>query len=268
MSAGKAVITVLLLGLLLGLLLLLKMNFYFYGLFLFFYLLWRFFWGETVLNTKTMIIIVCLVVAGGGIFGAVRWVDSAINDHAKKERMFEAREMYAEKMFKPSTPLEKKFAYLQMKDRGVSLMTVLQHGRWGEKSFRSSFGEYGYMTVAASYRYYDMVRYVGLALLLIASASIVIRGGWEGRSLLLISLGCGVLLMGMTLYHAWTVDFQAQGRYFLPIVGMLSILIYHMRDSLANMPNLLLVGLLYTLSIYSFVFVALAGIGKYSFALG
>jgi hypothetical protein len=169
--------------------------------------------------------------------------------------------MYAEKMFKPSTPLDKKFAYLQMKDRGVSLRTVLQHHRWGEKSFRSSFGEYGYMTVAGSYQYYDTVRYAGLALLIVGAALIIIRGGWEGMTLLGISLGCGLLLMGMALYHSWSGDFQAQGRYFLPIVGMLSVLTYHMRRSLAAMPTLLLAGLMYTLSLYSFVFVALAGLG-------
>lgn len=267
-SAEKAVVAVLGLSLLFGLLLLLKMNFYFYGLFLFCYFAWRLFFGSSTFSMQAVVIVCTVIIAGGAIFGTVRWVDSAVNEHAKKERLVEARELYAEKMFKPSTPLEKKFAYLQMKDRGVSLRTVLQHGRWGEKSFRSSFGEYGYMTVAASYRYYDIVRYAGLALLLVASAFIVIQGGWEGRSLLVISLGCSLLLMGTALYHSWSVDFQAQGRYFLPIVGMLSVLTYHMRHPLGNMYSLLLVGGMYALSVYSFVFVALAGIGKYSYALG
>lgn len=45
------------------------------------------------------------------------------------------------------------------------------------------------------------------------------------------------------------------------MAGMLYVLTYHMRRSLANMPTLLLAGVMYALSLYSFVFVALAGLG-------
>lgn len=256
------------LGILLGMLLLLKKNFYFFALFLFFYFLWRLFFGKSKLTMQALFSVLSVILVGGTMYGAVRMVDSAVNDHIKSEKVLEARELYAEKMFKPSTPLDQKYAYLQMKDRGVSLKKIVQNDRWGERLFRSSFGEYGYMTVAASFSYYNVVRYAGLAFLVVASAAIIIRGGWQGRSLLAITLANGLMLMAMILYHCWTVDFQAQGRYLLPTIGMLSVLTFHMRKALSNPPVLLLFCVMYGLSVYSFVFVGLAGLGKCVYALG
>ena len=69
-------------------------------------------------------------------------------------------------------------------------------------------------------------------------------------------------LMAAAFYVAWTIDFQAQGRYLLPIVGMVSILVYHLRDRLANPPCMFIATALFLLSVYSYIFVALAGIAK------
>lgn len=250
------------LGILLGLLLLSKMNFYFYGVFLFFYFVWRLLFKKTTLTKNNVFCILSVMIIGCSIYGGMRITDSYVNDFSKSEKYIEVREKYAEKMYKPSTPLDKKYAYLQMKDRGVSLRKIIDQNRWGEKSFRSSFGEYGHMTVAASYGYYDCVRYIGLLLVLAVCAAIIKNGGWEGGSLLAITLLCSFTLMAMALNKAWTVDFQPQGRYFLPIIGMLSVLSFQMRRHLANLPCLLLFCAMYSLSLYSFIFVALAGISR------
>lgn len=250
------------LGILLGLLLLSKMNFYFYGVFLFFYFVWRLLFKKTTLTKNNVFCILSVMIIGCSIYGGMRITDSYVNDFSKSEKYIEVREKYAEKMYKPSTPLDKKYAYLQMKDRGVSLRKIIDQNRWGEKSFRSSFGEYGHMTVAASYGYYDCVRYIVLLLVLAVCAAIIKNGGWEGGSLLAITLLCSFTLMAMALNKAWTVDFQPQGRYFLPIIGMLSVLSFQMRRHLANLPCLLLFCAMYSLSLYSFIFVALAGISR------
>lgn len=257
-----------LLGLLLGLFLLVKVNFYFFGIFLFFYFLWRLVFYKTILDRANIIRGVAVILMAVSVFAAVRLTDSWINDFNKKELILGAREAYAEKMFKPSTPLDKKYAYLQMKERGVRAGEIINQDRWGEKMFRSSFGEYGYMTVAASFGLYDCIRYVGLALLAVALIAVCISGGRQGATLMGITLVSALALMAMAFYHAWSVDFQAQGRYFLPIVGMLAIFSFEMRRSLANLPLAILVCVLYGLSLYSFIFVALAGIAQTTFALG
>jgi hypothetical protein len=172
-STSVPVLAILVLGFLLGLFLLLKLNFYLYGVFLFFYFVWRLVFKKTILARKNVYCIFTVALIGFSIFGVVRLTDSYINDFSKKEKYIEVREKYAHKMYKPSTPLDKKYAYLQMRDRGVSLAKILDPGRWGEKSFRSSFGEYGHMTVAASLSYYNCVRYIGLLLVLAICVAII-----------------------------------------------------------------------------------------------
>ena len=259
------VMTIAGLGILLGLLLLCKMNFYFFGLFLFFYFLWRLWLKKTVLNVQLFYRMAMVVLVGFSLFGAVRFAQDYVNDFDKAGKIYAARDVFADHMFKPSTPLEKKFYLLQMKERGVSLRYIIDNGRWGEKSFRSSFGEYGYMSVAASFGYYDLVRYSGLALLgLVVRSLLWYSGRGEAISLLLITLGCAVGLMGVALYHAWTVDFQAQGRYFLPIVGMVSIFFYHLRERFSHPLMVAGFSAIFLLSLYSFLLVGLSGIAKIS----
>ena len=253
---------------LLGVLLLLKPNFYFFGIYIFFYFVWRLVYKKTEFSTHVLIRVVLIALAGISVFVGIRIVDSSIHDFKKSERIMEAREKYADEMFKPSTPLDKKFAYLQMKERGVALDTILHGHNWGEKIFRTSFGEYGYTSVAASYGYYNFVHYLSLIVLVVITFFTIKNGGWEGLSLLSVTIGSAMLLMLAALYQAWAVDFQAQGRYLLPIVGMLSMFSYHMRQKLGNTPCVFVLSSMFMVSLYSFIFVALAGISKVTHALG
>lgn len=250
------------LGLLFGMLLLLKMNFYFFIVFLLLYFCWRLIFGKTKLTRKGLGYLLAVSLIGVFVFAVFRLTDSSINDFQKDAKILEAREQYADPMFKPSTPIDKKYAFLQMRDRGVSLRSMIDKGRWGEKTFRSAFGEYGYMTVAASFEYYDAVRLTGLLLLAAVVLSILIGRDWYSFGLLAITIGCTIALMVVALYHAWTTDFQAQGRYLLPVVGMVAVFVCQLRRQLANFSCLLLFLLLYGLSLYSFIFVGIAGIGK------
>lgn len=256
------------LGGLAGLLLLIKANFYFYVLFIGCYILWRFLFGEIKPTRSVFVRLASIGLIGLSLFATVRGIDSYINDFHKKEKILEARELYAGPLFKPSTPLAKKFINLQMKDRGVGLDDMISHGRWGEKIFRSSVGEYGYMTVAASLGHYDLVRYSSLLLLVVSILFVAVKGGVAERTLTVAAVGCALLLGGASLYHAWAIDFQAQGRYFLPVIGMLSICFYRFRDHLRNLPCGILYIFVFGLSLYSFVFVGLAGIGKISQPFG
>jgi len=253
---------------LLGVLLLLKLNFYFFGVYIFFYFLWRLLYKKTVFNIATFIRVSMVALAGITIFAGFTVFDRSINDFKKNEKILEAREIYAHELYKPSTPLEKKYAYLQMKDRGVTLKRIFEHHLWGEKVFRSSFGEYGHTTVAASYGYYDFIRNLAIIGILVISFFTIKNGGWEGLALLAITVGSAGLLWAATLYEAWTGDFQAQGRHLLPIVAMLSMFAYEMREKLANLPCVFVLSSMFMVALYSFIFVAIAGISKVSFAIG
>lgn len=250
-------------GLLFSLLLFSKLNFYFFIIFLFFYLAWLHWRHELRLNKKTLCRLGMIGAVALVAFSLVRGADYAVNGLNRSAKLLACRERLAEKPYKPGTPLNQKNVFLQMKDRGVTLKTLLQLDRWGEKSFRSSFGVYGYTSVSASFAFYDQVRYVGLALLGVFLLSIALRGGWSGNLLLSATMLSAVALIVVACYHSWTVDFQAQGRYFLPIIPMLALLIYHEERHLVRPLFQWLFLAMYFLGTYNFIFVGLHDIAKY-----
>ncbi|MCI5222608.1 MAG: hypothetical protein D3924_08050 [Candidatus Electrothrix sp. AR4] len=194
-----------LLGLLFGLLLLLKRNFYSLYLFFFLYFIWRLWVLRPGLTKRGIFRIFAVVLTGCILFAGVRVVDAWVNDFNKDALVFEARQKYADRLFNPDTPIEKRHAYLQMRERGTSLKHFLEADRWGEKSFRTSFGVYGYTQYSGSFSYYNYVRYIGIALLLTLTLSVLYRGRREGMALLAVSGGTALLLIVVACWHAWTV---------------------------------------------------------------
>lgn len=250
------------LGMLLGMLLLQKLNFYFLYVFFFFYFLWRIRLVRPVWSKQTLFRFAALILTGGILFTAVKSTDAWINDFNKEELELQAREQHAQQMYKPSTLLEKKHPYLQMRERGKTLRQLIELDRWGEKTFRTAFGVYGYTQYSAPFAYYDYVRLAGCLLLLTLVISMLWRGGLPGIALLGIAGGCALLFIGGLIWHAWTVDFQAQGRYLLPLLPMCAILYYHCQRILIRPVFYSLFFLLFLLSVYNFVFVGLMEIGK------
>ena len=247
------------LGLLFGLLFLLKKNFYFFLLFLGLHFLWRIVFGHTRLNRGNLRRIGVVLLIGLGLFAGVRGTDAWVNDFQKGERMLQARYQFADRHLNPGTPLEQRYIYMQMRDRGVSLKRVLTANRWGEKFFRSIAGMYGFMRVSAPTPYYRLYKGLGLLLLAIVTVTACLRGGREGMSLWLLTLVPAGALVAFALYSSWTVDFQPQGRYALPIVGMLAVFAVECRAFLfGSLVSLCCAGLFF-LSSYSVVCVALPG---------
>jgi hypothetical protein len=258
----KTVLPVLLLGLLAGLSLLVKKNFYFFHVFVLGYLAWRLWFLE---KEKKVFLRRCLLVALVGLVIAGGWkaADYSVNGFDRAAKLLQCREKFAKPMYKPSTPLHKKHFYLQMKERGTTLRRFIDIDRWGEKSFRSSFGVYGYTSISASFAYYDFVRAAGCILLSLLVVLVVVRGGLQGISLLLLTAATSISLLAVAMYHAWTVDFQAQGRYFLPIIAMCSMLAYYTRQCMRNPLLQFAVLALFFLATYNFIFIGLHDIAKF-----
>ena len=69
-------------------------------------------------------------------------------------------------------------------------------------------------------------------------------------------------LIGVSLYHSWTMDFQAQGRYLFPILCMFGVLLGRCRQLFDTRLFILSVSQLYVLGLYSFIFIALINIPR------
>jgi hypothetical protein len=245
--------------------LMLKMNFYFFIVFCILYLVWKIVFKEIALTKIFMLRLLSIAFAGVVLVGIVKAGDVSVNGFNKGEKIQKYCKEFATPLYNPNTPLNKRHAYLQMKERGATLKSLFTLDHWGGKSFESSFGVFGYTSVLGTFSYYYIVKLIGEGLLGLVVFSIVLRGGLKGNTLLIATLFCSFSLIGMALYRSWTDDFQPQGRYLLPIIGMFSVLIFHNRKYfLQSAFNLLLI-CMFLLSTYSFIFIGLFGIEKYSF---
>ncbi|MBW2328242.1 MAG: hypothetical protein JRF04_01220 [Deltaproteobacteria bacterium] len=251
------------LGLLLALLIFVKKNFYFFTLFFLFFFVWRCFFypfADFRGMLKRLSIICCVgLVLVGVRFGA----DISVNGFDKTEKVRAMQEITAESMYKPSTELNEKNSFLQMRDRGTSLKEFITLHRWGEKTFRSGFGTYGYMTVSGPDIYYNLVRVTGLACLLFMGISIAFRGGLSGNFLFGGAVLCSAALIAAACYHAWTMDFQAQGRYLFAIAAMIGMVLVKTEEVYNQAVLRTLCCSMFLLSVYSFVFIGLYGLVKY-----
>lgn len=257
----------LLMAILCSLLFLLKKNYFFFILFVFGYFVWKNVLAEYQWDrTKFFKRIAVVVLIAMGLVGLRVGADYAVNGLDRKAKINRLRAEIADPLFNPNTPLEKKHFYLYRKARGDSLKTLVVTEKWFGKTFRSAFGLYGYFTITATDAYYYFLRAVGLGFLGFFILFILLRAPGAEKLLLFMFLGCAVGLIGISLWHSWTADFQTQGRYLFPIIPMLGILLYHTRRYIPDAGFRLFLVSMFALSFYSFVYVGLLYIPKAALA--
>ncbi|MEE4313163.1 MAG: hypothetical protein V2J11_01630 [Desulfofustis sp.] len=254
---------VLLAAILIGLLLLLKKNFLVLVPFLLVMVLVRIYRaGDAVQSKASLIRLVIPCLIGLALVGGRLAADWQVNGLDRVSTVDTMRAELAEPLFNPKTPVDKRHVYLNMKERGVTLGKIVHTHRWFEKTFRSGFGVYGYMTVSASHVFYDLVRWTVLALLVFVVGSVLLRGRWQHRLVMIAALSFSLALVWAALYHSWSADFQAQGRYLFPAALMIVAAAQAAEQTLQRKMLCFLLLAVFTLSSYSFIVVGLDGIAQ------
>lgn len=203
-----------------------------------------------------------IVLVALSVLASKKIVDYTVNGPDRSAKIAKVRAELAQPMFNPSSPLEEQHTSLSRKARGITLERTIVFDRWFEKTFRSAFGVYGYFTISGFEVYYDLVRWTGVALFFLLFGTIFLRGGmWNSINGILV-LSASAALISASLYHSWTADFQAQGRYLFPIIGMVSLLLGQNREILSPRWLGLLTTVMFFLSLYSFTSVALLAIPR------
>ncbi len=262
-SILKRIISTLSVALLIGLLLLLKKNYYPFIAFFYICLLWRIIKSDSPGSPSTAIIrIIVLTVLAIGFAGVRIGMDYYVNGLDRQEKIMVMQEKTAHKWYKPSTELQNKHVHLYQKERGVPLKTLVVRSKWFKKSFQTGAGMYGYFTIIAPDRYYEIAKWFALILLAYIYLNIFIRGSGEDRILVVLAGMLSVALIGVSLYHSWTMDFQAQGRYLFPILSMFGLLLGRCRMIFDTRLFVLSISQLYFLGLYSFIFIALVNIPR------
>lgn len=249
-------------GLLAGALLLSKVNFWFFLLFLFLYLLWRLRLGYYA-DWRRLASRIAMLVMVGLVMGGVRFgLDYMQNGPDPRGRFLEYVELKAKPEFKPSTPMEDKHNYLYLRQRGQELDVVMNFLGWGPITFATAFGSYGYTQYFGSDEYFAVVKWLVFLLLGAMVFYALVRGPGELHGLIFLAGLCAVLLMAASIWSSWNENFQAQGRYLAPILPMISVVYYHLRHYMNPRIIAALALSLFALGVYSFVFIGLGRIAK------
>jgi hypothetical protein len=253
---------VLVLGGLIGSLLLLKTNFLFFLLFLGLYLLWRIFTGDFSdrrLLLKRLSILFCI----GLLVPAARYsLDIHANGFDSPQKYQQKIEEKALYIYKPSTPAEERGIYLDMRSRGVGVMAMIVKFKWCANSLLTAFGSFGFTQYNPGLVFYQLLKAVCLVLLVTVAASALFNAPREIGVLFLVTAACALGLVGISLWASWTINFQPQGRYFAPILAMASVLYFHLRPYLYRRCFYSVLGVLFAMGIYSFLFYGLRLIEK------
>lgn len=249
-------------ALLLAMVPLMKLNFYFFGIFLAGFLVVRFMENGFSVTSRAwkrlgLIVVVAMVFAG------VRFgFDVYQNGWHRSRKLTECRNQQARPRFKPQTPLEKQYFGLSLRKRGVSVRQMFDRYGWGRISFQSTFGVYGYMSLYGSPFYYQAMKYLLWLLSVLLLWSALIRTPLAIKLDLANVILCGLALVAAAFWNSWNVDLQNQGRYFLPIFAMAGMVLVQMEKRIsAKLLNLLVITM-FILGAYSFLFYGLSRIPK------
>ncbi|MGI9319303.1 MAG: hypothetical protein ACR2QW_18390 [bacterium] len=247
-----------------GVLLLTKLNFYFFLLFLFLYMLWRQTNGFYPNPKRLWVRVMMIAVIGVSMYGVRLGLDYAANGPDPKAKFNEYLELTAKEEFRPSTPLDDQHIYLYLKERGKELDVVLRYLKWGSVTFATAFGSYGYTQYFGTDIYFAIVKALVTMLLGAIVFYALVKGPPEIHALILIAGLCAGLLIAAAIWNSWTVNFQAQGRYMAPLIPILSMVYYQVRHYVNHKVISSIALALFAVSAYSFLFIGLAQIAKTS----
>ena len=195
------------------------------------------------------------------MYGARYGLDIAANGPDPRTKIKEYIEINAKEEFRPSTPMADKHVHLYLKQRGDPLDTVMSFG-WATITFATSFGSYGYTQYFGTDTYFSIVRILLTLLLGSIIVFTLINGPPNSHSLIMLALFTAGLLMAASIWSSWTENFQPQGRYMAPIIPMISVVYYHVRNYMISTLITALALSLFVVSVYSFVFIGLGQIAK------
>jgi len=105
------------------------------------------------------------------------------------------------------------------KQKGYSIFEAYKEAgkKFARSSFHSFVGRYGWMDIYSGERYYQLmiVLYSGVLFLLFISDFFFIRKERIIKSVYYIQIALSYFI---SVYHAWSADWQPQGRYLFPVI--------------------------------------------------
>lgn len=202
-----------------------------------------------------------IAVVAAVIYGGVELMHQATNDFERSARISLCAKTLATRLFSPVTPPEKTAETLYWRDKGRPF-SDLWEADWGTKVFISGFGYYGYFYAPGGELYYDAIKIILSAFLLYLFFWLIYRGDALAKASVIALLVAFAGLVAITMWNAWTKDFQPQGRYFFSMVMMLGCILHAGRSTINPYILFFTTVAMFTLSAFSYLFIGIIELPK------
>ena len=262
-KSGKAnLLHLLLLGVLIAMQFWVKLNFYFFAVFLVLLLLSWLVVNKSIPSIKSFLPVACALICGILLFSSWELWRHSVNDFQLAEKSLQCRELTAGPLYKPSTELEKTHPTFRLRDKGVSFSEMLEQHNWVQRIFYTGLGAYGYTEYMNSINFYHFLSLFIIMFLLYLLVKISLHGNNFERLGIASAAIAMTGLISAAAFNSWTQDLQPQGRYLLVYLPMIGCLMAINQKKLS--PGILLILTLvpFILALISFTFVGLVEIAK------
>jgi hypothetical protein len=197
------------------------------------------------------------------LFSVHLTVNAAVNDWHRTEKIVKMQNETAKANYNPQEPPTESNKYLNLRGKGFPLSYLWKHLQWGKITFMSTFGVFGNMSIYNSLEFYNSISLFLYLLLFCVLFDLLRYRIYDGNFLLfIVVVVCSTALIIASLLNSWIADYQAQGRYLLPIVPMIGVFLYSARQRLHFGRINFCTIILFLFSSSSFLFLGLIKIPK------
>lgn len=228
---GKHIPTYLTVGFVFANLLMAKKTFYVVLATIFMLLLYRLVFAQKDERKKLFVKYICLLAVAFSVV-LIRYFPDfgyyGLNKGAAVEQVIEATALPE---YKPSTPAIQQAKSTLLFEKGVTLKEFFKDWKFNTELFKNYFGYYGIYSLRAEDWYYVLMAALYIALFAWVGLLVhreIKRQKAAGKPVVRVRLtywtmwGMILLMYLLTIYNAYFVDFQPQGRYLFPALPALA----------------------------------------------
>ncbi len=163
----------------------------------------------------------CLLLAGAALlFLGIRYIPEFIHYGIHKQQVIlEMQNEIAIPMLRPASPPEVQGPAFNLYGKGVTLKELLFHMGFHTILFASFVGTYGCLQFPSPEWYVTVIGILYIILYVGLSVSIWREKGRKEKKVKFVLLHLMAFISWvLVVYNGWFIDFQAQGRYMLPVL--------------------------------------------------
>lgn len=245
---------------LIGLILMAKPNYYIVLLLMAYILLRRYFLADKNTNQRSELMKFYILWAIGSLFiFLLRYSIELIHYGLNKSEIFmQMRIKHAIDMLNPITPYDQMYETMFLAAKNVPFINIFTEYDFLQTLAGSFLGVYGGMDIIANPVYYFVMFAVYICLFTILYSHIIKSKEKVKYIDGAVTIILAVISVCLVMYYSYFIDFQAQGRYLLPILLVITFLVSKSKELMYS--NKYFIASILTAGVLSHIYVLTTGL--------